>query len=250
MRPAYEDFIDTFEIPLLYAFIGAENFASIEEVKKAYKQTVRKYHPDLNPENKDDLSIKMANASYAILSDPDKKAEFDEFFRNEFWSRFGWIRGKGERPQKGAQTNPPPRSEEKNYKEEAPHEDHTWDKSGYDYHDRWQEQYASEPDVEEEDPPCHPGGAVVFEFIDSCMFFLKKHSRRGALATALLLITVIGVPKAVFYLTTTPAERAAIVNTEEIKKAISEKNIKIERMERELRLKRALQQPNSPTRGN
>ncbi|AMD93674.1 hypothetical protein AXF15_11570 [Desulfomicrobium orale DSM 12838] len=49
-------------------------------IKAAYRALSQKYHPDLNPENSDAHRImRIINASYEVLSDPDKKKRYDEF---------------------------------------------------------------------------------------------------------------------------------------------------------------------------
>lgn len=54
--------------------------APVEVIKAAYRALSQKYHPDLNPENSDAHRImRIINASYEVLSDPDKKKRYDEF---------------------------------------------------------------------------------------------------------------------------------------------------------------------------
>ena len=63
-----------------YEVLGIAKGASEDEIKKAYKKLARKYHPDLNPDNKEaEEKFKEANEAYEILSDPDKKARYDQF---------------------------------------------------------------------------------------------------------------------------------------------------------------------------
>ena len=63
-----------------YEVLGVSKGASEEEIKKAYKKLARKYHPDLNPDNKEaEEKFKEVNEAYEILSDSNKKARYDPF---------------------------------------------------------------------------------------------------------------------------------------------------------------------------
>ena len=64
----------------LYEVLGVSKGASDDEIKKAYRKLVKKYHPDLNPGDKSaEEAMKEVNAAYEILSDPEKKARYDQF---------------------------------------------------------------------------------------------------------------------------------------------------------------------------
>lgn len=64
----------------LYRVLGVSRDASAAEIKKAYRQLVRKYHPDANPGNKEaEEHFKKINQAYEILSDTQKRAQYDQF---------------------------------------------------------------------------------------------------------------------------------------------------------------------------
>ena len=63
-----------------YEVLGVAKNAGDGEIKKAYRQLAKKYHPDMNPGNKEaEAKFKEASEAYAILSDPDKKRQYDQF---------------------------------------------------------------------------------------------------------------------------------------------------------------------------
>ena len=63
-----------------YEVLGLQRGASEEEIKKAYKKLARKYHPDMNPGDKEaEEKFKEINEANEILSDPEKKARYDQF---------------------------------------------------------------------------------------------------------------------------------------------------------------------------
>ncbi|HRV98192.1 MAG TPA: J domain-containing protein, partial [Aminobacteriaceae bacterium] len=64
----------------LYQILGVPRDASAADIKKAYRQLVRKYHPDANPGNKDaEERFKKINMAYEVLSDSQKRTQYDQF---------------------------------------------------------------------------------------------------------------------------------------------------------------------------
>ena len=62
-----------------YEVLGVQRGASADEVKSAFRQLARKYHPDVNKEPDAEERFKEINEAYAVLSDPDKRAAYDRF---------------------------------------------------------------------------------------------------------------------------------------------------------------------------
>ena len=60
-----------------YDVLGISKDASADEIKRAYRKLSKKYHPDLNHEAGAEEKFKEVNDAYEILSDPQKKAQFD-----------------------------------------------------------------------------------------------------------------------------------------------------------------------------
>lgn len=63
-----------------YEVLGVGKNAGDSEIKKAYRVLAKKYHPDMNPGDKEaEKKFKEASEAYAILSDPDKRRQYDQF---------------------------------------------------------------------------------------------------------------------------------------------------------------------------
>jgi len=63
-----------------YNVLGVGRNASTQELKKAYRQLARKYHPDVNPGDKSaEETFKKINEAYEVLSDKEKRKKYDKF---------------------------------------------------------------------------------------------------------------------------------------------------------------------------
>jgi curved DNA-binding protein len=72
-----------------YQVLGLKKNATAAEIKRTYRKLAVKYHPDKNPGNKDaEEKFKEINEAYAVLSDPQKRAQYDQFGSTGFHERF------------------------------------------------------------------------------------------------------------------------------------------------------------------
>ena len=85
-----------------YEVLGLNKSAGEAEIKKAYRTLAKKYHPDMNPGNAEaEAKFKEVNEAYAVLSDSEKKAKYDQFGHAAFdpaagGSGFGGFGGFGD----------------------------------------------------------------------------------------------------------------------------------------------------------
>ena len=79
-----------------YEVLGLTKEAGDDEIKKAYRKLAKKYHPDMNPGDKEaEEHFKEVNEAYAVLSDPEKKAKYDQFGHAAFDPTMGGAGGGG-----------------------------------------------------------------------------------------------------------------------------------------------------------
>jgi len=72
-----------------YDILGVNRDATPEDIKRAFRRLARQYHPDLNPGNKAaEDRFKDINEAYEVLSDTDKRSQYDQFGR--YWNRPGF----------------------------------------------------------------------------------------------------------------------------------------------------------------
>ena len=63
-----------------YEVLGVSKDADEATLKKAYRQVAKKYHPDMNPGDAEaEKKFKEASEAYAVLSDPEKRRQYDQF---------------------------------------------------------------------------------------------------------------------------------------------------------------------------
>ena len=79
-----------------YEVMGVPKNATEDEIKKAYRKLAKKYHPDLNPGDKEaEAKFKEVNEAYEVLSDKDKRARYDQFGHAGVDPNFGGGAGGG-----------------------------------------------------------------------------------------------------------------------------------------------------------
>jgi molecular chaperone DnaJ len=77
-----------------YTVLGVARDASQDDIKKAYRKMAMKYHPDRNPDNKEaEAKFKEASQAYEVLSDEQKRRQYDQFGNTEGGQGFGGGQG-------------------------------------------------------------------------------------------------------------------------------------------------------------
>lgn len=72
-----------------YRILGVEKGAAQEDIKKAYRKLALRHHPDRNPNNREaEEKFKKISEAYAVLSDPEKRKQYDSFGSDQFSQRF------------------------------------------------------------------------------------------------------------------------------------------------------------------
>jgi len=71
-----------------YEILGVSKDATKEEIKKAYKKLALKYHPDVSKDKDSEEKFKEISEAYAVLSDENKKQQYDRFGHEGFDQRF------------------------------------------------------------------------------------------------------------------------------------------------------------------
>jgi curved DNA-binding protein len=65
-----------------YKVLGVPRDAAADDIKKAFRKLARKYHPDVSKEKDAEAHMKDVNEAYAVLSDPEKRAAYDQLGKN------------------------------------------------------------------------------------------------------------------------------------------------------------------------
>jgi len=71
-----------------YDILGVPRNATLDDIKKAYRELALKYHPDINKSKEAEEKFKEINEAYAVLSDQEKRKQYDLMGNDEFNTRF------------------------------------------------------------------------------------------------------------------------------------------------------------------
>jgi len=83
-----------------YKILEIDRNASAEDIKKAYRKLARKYHPDLNPNDKEaETKFKQVNEANEVLSDPEKRKKYDQYGKD--WKHAEEFEKSGQRQSRG-----------------------------------------------------------------------------------------------------------------------------------------------------
>lgn len=90
----------------LYELLGLPREASQDDIRKAHRKLVRRYHPDANPEDPQaEERFKEIQQAYEVLSDPEKRREYDEGLRTYSRGKPGRPRSRAGRTGEGTTSN-------------------------------------------------------------------------------------------------------------------------------------------------
>ena len=77
-----------------YDILGVPREATFSDIKQAYRKLARQYHPDLNPGDRvAEEQFKLLSEAYTVLSDDEKRAQYEKF--SEYWQQEGFKKGQG-----------------------------------------------------------------------------------------------------------------------------------------------------------
>ena len=76
-----------------YEVLGVDKNASEDEIKSAFRRLAKKYHPDVSKEENAAEKFKEAQEAYAVLSDPEKRKQYDQFGHSAFTNSAGGFSG-------------------------------------------------------------------------------------------------------------------------------------------------------------
>lgn len=77
-----------------YDILGVSREATFSDIKQAYRKLARQYHPDLNPgDQAAEDQFKLLSEAYTVLSDDEKRAQYEKF--SEYWQQEGFKKGQG-----------------------------------------------------------------------------------------------------------------------------------------------------------
>jgi len=87
------------ELKDYYAIMGVERTDSLKTIKTAYRRLARKYHPDVSKESDAEARFKEIAEAWEVLSDEERRAEYDEQWKHRNDPRFGQYGRQGQQNQ-------------------------------------------------------------------------------------------------------------------------------------------------------